>query len=123
MDTLQKAFDEAVEEITKSDSSVEELKRLEDSLPDKVEELVSQIPDGVLSSIKATAEKGLTERRAMHAEFVERNIARWNDGFDRLELLIEIATEVGGSFNARLRSKAAKQCDITFDVVVRLHAK
>jgi hypothetical protein len=123
MDILQKTFNKAVDELSNSVSSVEELKRIADSLPDKIEQIIGQMPDEILSSIKAKSEKGLTERRTIHAEFVERNISRWKDGFDRLELLIEIATEAGESFNARLRPEATKQGDITFDVVVRLHAK
>lgn len=123
MDILQKTFDEAVEELASSTASEEELERLADALPEQIEELLEHLPNQILSTIQEKAHEGLEERRADHAAFVERNISRWQKGFDLLELLIEIAIEAGGSFNSRLRPEAAKNGDLLFDVVVRLHAK
>jgi hypothetical protein len=123
MDILQKTFHEVVKELANSASSEEELKKLAETLPGQIDRVISEIPHQILSSIKAVAEQGLKERRKMHAEFVKRNVVRWKEGFDLLELLIEIGTEAGESFNSRLRPEAVAQGDITFDVVVRLHAK
>ena len=123
MDILQKTFDEVVKELRNSASSEEELRKLANKLPGQIDSVISELPHQILSSIKAAAEQGLKERRTMHAEFVKRNVVRWKEGFDLLELLIEIATEAGESFNSRLRVEAVTQGDITFDVVVRLHAK
>lgn len=123
MDILQKALDEAVEELGKSATSEEELDALTDAIPEQMQELLGNLPDQILSSIQEQAREGLKERRTHHAEFVERNISRWQNGFDRLELLIEIAIEAGESFNKRLRPDAAERGDLLFDVIVRLHAK
>ena len=123
MDILQKALDEAVEELAQSATSEEELDSLANAIPEQVQELLGHLPDQLLSSIQEKAREGLEERRAHHAEFVERNISRWQKGFDQLELLIEIAIEAGESFNQRLRPDAVQQGDVLFDVVVRLHAK
>lgn len=123
MDTLQKVFDEAVQQLASAVSSEEDLEKLVDAIPEKLTEMLSQLPDQVLASIKITAEQGLEERRMNHAEFVARNVARWKEGFDALELLLEIATEAGDSFSTRHRPDAAQRGDLTFDVVVRLHAK
>ena len=71
MDILQKTFNEAVEELIKSASSEEELRKLAGALPGQIEGVVGELPDQILSSIKAVAEQGLEERRAMHAEFVD----------------------------------------------------
>lgn len=123
MDILQKAFDEAVQELAQSATSEEELDAISDALPDQLEDLLGHLPDQILSPIQENARDGLEERRANHAAFVSRNITRWQKGFDQLELLIEIAVEAGGSFNERLRPDAAERTDILFDIVVRLHAK
>lgn len=123
MDILQKAFDEAVEELAQSATSEEELDAISEAIPEQIQELLGHLPDQILSSIQEKARAGLEERRTQYAEFVERNIVRWQKGFDQLELLIEIAVEAGESFNQRLRPDAAEQYDLLFDVVVRLHAK
>lgn len=123
MDILQKAFDEAVEELARSATSEEELESLTESIPYKLQDLLSSLPAEVLSTIKEEAYEGLEERRAIHKSFVERNVSRWKNGFDLLELLIEIAIEAGESFNKRLRPEAAEKGDLVFDIVVRLHAK
>lgn len=123
MDILQKAFDEAVQELARSATSEEELDALSGAIPDQLKDLLGHLPDQILSEIQEKAREGLEERRSTHAAFVSRNISRWQKGFDQLELLIEIAVEAGGSFNERLRPDAAERGDILFDVVVRLHAK
>lgn len=123
MDILQKSFDDAVRELAESANSEEKLDKLADAVPAQIEALLAKFPDNILSVIKGEAKKGLAERRIMHAEFVERNISRWMEAFDLLELHIEIAIEAGESFNKRLRPEAASNGDLLFDVLVRLHAK
>lgn len=123
MDILQKVFSEAVEELANTMASEEEFDRLTNALPGLVEELLGHLPNEILSTIQEKAHEGLEVRRADHAAFVGRNISRWQKGFDLLELLIEIAIEAGESFNSRVRPEAAKNGDLLFDVVVRLHAK
>ena len=122
MDILQKAVEYAVQQIAGSAAS-DELERFVDALPEKLQELLGNLPIEVLSTIKGKAHEGLEERRADHSLFVERNISRWGKGFDLLELLIEIAIEAGESFNRRLRPAAAEKGDLVFDILVRLHAK
>lgn len=123
MDILQKSFDKAVQELAESANSEEELEKLANSVPERIMEVIERLPQEILASIKKIAEDGLAERRAIHAGFVERNCVRWKEGFDLLELLIEVAVETGESFNKRVRPEAVLKGDITFDVVVRLHAK
>lgn len=123
MDILQKAFDEAIEELAHSATSEDELDALTDAIPERFEEILEKLPRTMLSTIQEQAHAGLEERRADQAAFVERNVSRWQKGFDRFELLIEIAVEAGASFNARLRPEAAKNGDILFDVLIRLHAR
>ena len=123
MDLLQKTFDEAIRQQLESAVSEQELEKIADAAPGQLEKLIGALPSEMLSSIKAMAEDGLAERRALHAEFVERNVHRWKQGFDLLELQIEIAIEAGESFNDQLRPEAALQGNLLFDLLVRLHAK
>ena len=123
MDTLQKAFEDAVTQIAKTALTKDELEKLSEAIPARLEEALFKLPHEILTSIKGKAAEGLKERRDLHAEFVERNIQRWQDAFDLLELHLEIATEAGELFNQRLRPEAAASGDILFDVLVRLHAK
>ncbi|MBU1311914.1 MAG: hypothetical protein KKE30_20520 [Gammaproteobacteria bacterium] len=124
MDTLQKAFDELIQELVDSSESAEELEKLLELTPVKLEKLIDELPSSMLEKIKRIAsDGGLAERRRCHSEFVERNSSRWESGFDVLELLIEICTESGDAINARLRPAAVASQDIVFDVLVRLHAK
>jgi hypothetical protein len=123
MDILQKSFDKAVREQLEAATSEIELEEISDAAPTQFGSLLSELPGGILSSVKAMANEGLTERRKLHDGFVERNVCRWREGFDLLELQIEIAIEAGDSFNGRLRPYAAAKGDVLFDSLVRLHAK
>lgn len=123
MDLLQKTVDEAIQKLAESAISEDELEKISDAVPSQIEKLLGELPNDMLSTIKAMAEEGLAERRTYHADFVERNVCRWKEGFDLLELQIEIAIEAGESFNDRLRPEAASDGDLVFDLLVRLHAK
>ncbi|GAP75815.1 hypothetical protein W04_2354 [Pseudoalteromonas sp. SW0106-04] len=123
MDILQNSFDDVVKELIESAESEEELERIAEALPEKITEMLNHLPHDILESIKSTAKAGLAERRAIHSGFVERNIDRWMEGFNLLELLIEVSTEAGSEFNSRYRPEAVKEKNITFDTIVRLHAK
>jgi len=123
MDVLQKAFDEAVLLVSQEAKSEEELEKIAQSIPSKMDEAISRLPEDMLSSIKEMASEGLKERRQLHSEFVNRNVKRWQKAFDLMELHVAVSTEAGQLFNQRLRPEAAAKNDILFDVLVRLHAK
>ncbi len=123
MDQLQKSFDKVVKEAFEAASSEEELEALASELPKHLGELLDRLPYELIAKIKETVKEGLAERRALHSQFVERNYSRWQEAFDLLELLIEVAVEAGESFNKRIRPQAVEEGDVTFDTVVRLHAK
>lgn len=124
MKILQQAFDDALKELAASAKTEDELEALVDSSPKKLEELLAQLPNPILDSIKKTAyEVGLYDRRQQHNEFVERNVERWEHGFNVLELLIEVCIEAGSLLNDRLRPNAVATQDILFDALTRLHAK
>lgn len=54
---------------------------------------------------------------------MDRNIERWKNGFDALEILIITCFEVGENFNNFNRDNAVKENNVRFDTVVRLHAR
>lgn len=123
MDLLQKSFDKVIRELAESAASDEDCEKILSAVPSQYQSLLEELPSDILSTIKSMAEAGLAERRTNHSEFVERNARRWKEGFDLLELQIEIAIEAGESFNDRLRPEAALNEDLVFDLLTRLHAK
>lgn len=124
MDILQKAFDKAIKEAMASAETNAELESISDAAPAQFKELLNHLPNSILEDIKhAASEDGLEDRRRLHREFVERNVKRWRQGFDVIELLVEICTEAGELVNERLRPEAVAREDLVFDILVRLHAK
>lgn len=124
MDILQKAFDKEVEELVESAKTEADYETLADIVHIKLRELINQLPMSMLDSIKRLAsEGGLEERRELHSAFVQRNLKKWNKGFEIIEIFVEICSEAGECVNNRMRSAAAENKDITFDILVRLHAK
>ncbi len=119
MDILQKSFDDAIHSLAESTSQRE----LNDFIDTQFEGLVAKLPKEILSSIMEDAEEGLAERHSINAQFIKRILLRWKEGFDLLEIHIEIAVEVGESFNDKFRPEAAINNNIAFDVLTRLHAK
>jgi Family of unknown function (DUF5677) len=123
MDLLQKSLDKAIRLQLESAQSEKELELIADAVPDIMADFFDEIPSKILCSIKVVAEEGLAERRSLHDQFVNRNVRRWKEGFELLELQIEIAIEAGESFNDRLRPKAVLEGNLVFDLLIRLHAK
>lgn len=123
MDLLQKSLDKAIRLQLESANSEKELERISEAVPDMLVNLLDSLPNDILRTIKVTAEEGLAERRSYNDEFVNRNVLRWKEGFELLELQIEIAIEAGESFNDRLRPKAVLEGNLVFDLLIRLHAK
>lgn len=123
MGILQNALDEGIAELQMSATEPEEADHVAEKVGEALKDLLQEIPPQLLSQIQQQAKSGLAERRAINAEFVDRNISRWTTGLDQLELMIEIATEAGESFNARFRPSDEGRADRVFDVVSRLHAR
>ncbi|SFU72571.1 hypothetical protein SAMN05216552_100852 [Pseudoduganella namucuonensis] len=112
-----------MQELAAAAGSEEERRQISADVPHRMENLLSKYPSEMLAGLKVNAERGLAERRKLHAEFVDRNTSRWKEGFDLLELQIEISIEAGDSFTRRLRPKATAEGDLVFDLLVRLQAK
>ena len=89
--------------------------------------IISEITPEIVENLKKSLQKStgqiLRERRRLSAEFEERNIDRWREGFDLLETHLVICTEVGEEFNKSYRPEAVENNDLVFDIVVRHHAR
>lgn len=119
METLQKALMEQLEDFLRENPDKAAEFDIEKVIADTTPELVNSIK---ASLIKSTC-RMLEEHRRLSAEFVSRNISRWQVGFDLLETLIVICTESGEEFNKSYRPNAVSKNDLVFDLVVRHHAR
>lgn len=127
MDVLQKEFDkiivEAIAEAVEEAGERFDHAALNDFVVKTFKQVLDEASVVTLATIKQSVKDGsLTERRALHAGFVERNYARWDKGFDTLEILLEICTESGEN-NARRLGANELIHDNRFGALVRLHAK
>jgi Family of unknown function (DUF5677) len=98
--------------ITSDDLEVA-LKRLEGDMEDHVERgilsALDELPAGILQSLYADLPEALRHRRGNEEDFRERLFARWKEGLDRLEMLIMIAQESGGSHIDDMNSEPSEE--------------
>lgn len=123
MDILNKIFENALLKKVKEATSEDEVNQIFDGIPQDIENILSSVREDLYKNIKSEAWDKLRQDREFHMSFVKRNYKRWKEGFDLLQLLIEISIEAGNELNKRVRPKASKNNDILFDVLVRLQAK
>lgn len=112
---LLKTLREAAEKAPQGVDSIDLNELIEEVTPDAIEI--------VKSSLANSTQQMLKERRKQTYEFEQRNIKRWSEAFDLLEAHIVICTEAGENFNKSYRPAASDNCDIVFDITVRLHAR
>ena len=123
MDILQNIFEkvlnDALEE-TKKELSAEEI---EGSISDIIKHTIPDIAKSIITSLKEQSIKKIELDRSDMAGFVDRNIKKWKNGFDSLEMFIAVCLEAGSEFNNLNRPQAVDDQNVIFDVVVRLHAR
>ncbi|WP_373032923.1 DUF5677 domain-containing protein [Sulfurovum sp.] len=119
MDTLDQEFERILNDVL--EKYPEKAKNL------NIESIISDITSKAFTlrkkSLLESAENMLLERRQLAKEFVERNINRWSNAFDILEMHIVICTEAGEDFNNSYRPQAVEENNLVFDLVVRHHAR
>jgi Family of unknown function (DUF5677) len=111
-------------EITESD--VEELGRSTDAFLERLPTLVESMSDDLASQILNRLHKRWA-RQARHEQRIERGFRkrldrRWHRPFNRLEMLLTIARELGDSINNRHRGGSMAHPHMV-DVLTRLHAR
>jgi len=124
MDTLQKAFETALVKYSQSHNLDEaKLRQFVEKVPDIVPDMVNEIADSVLRTLKEDAPAMLRERQAYTAKFERRTQKRWKPALDLLEMFLVIAYEAGEEFNETFREEASRQSDKVFLALTMLHAR
>lgn len=99
-------------------------------MPDVITRLVNEASPSVLATLYADARKALRDRRKQQRRFEKNLYHRWQNGLDRLEMLIMIAQEAGGTFLEDVRrrhedanTESASQELVLLDALVRIHVR
>jgi uncharacterized protein DUF5677 len=79
--------------------------------------------DALLINLKQSAPTMLAEHAALRADFEVRLRERWGTALDLYETNLVIAQEAGDHFHAQHEERAARDVDLVFWVLVRLHAR
>jgi len=77
----------------------------------------------ILNKIQQDAAVTIKDNQKARKKFEARLRKRWKEPFDLLELFVLLALEAGAEFNEEYRALAAKDNDLVFDVLTRLHAR
>lgn len=88
-----------------------------------VNEAVPKVGSILLSAIKQDAPRKLRKNRRTLRGFRGRNEARWKEGFDLLEMLIVISSEIGAAIKADTEPDDVNMVDYKLEAVVTLHAR
>jgi hypothetical protein len=118
-------FDEILEQVFQkiiADNAMtpEQLRETAGSIANDV---MDQIADNMRKNLKRGAPATLRETRRETAGFERRNLQRWRKPFNLVELILEIATEVGSKFNNEVRPIAVQEKDYLFEALTHLHAR
>ena len=117
MDELQRAFEEAV--TTEGD--------LEKITPKHLVRVVLKSADKISKfldkSLMDRAPDMLSRRRKDEANFAARNLRRWREAFDLIEVIWVSCDEIGRNFNQHFRPDAVEAQDYVFEAMTHLHAK
>ncbi|WP_299189706.1 DUF5677 domain-containing protein [uncultured Psychrobacter sp.] len=121
MDSFQNIFEEMLDQAAKeSNLSEDELDSLTSGF---IHESIPEIADSIISSLKEDSEEQLRWTRDYTDGFVNRNIERWKNGFDALEILIIVCSEAAGELNNTYAELAVQEQNVKFGLIVRLHAR
>ncbi|EZP74907.1 hypothetical protein BV97_04645 [Novosphingobium resinovorum] len=97
----------------------------------EVQAAIGRVFEEVLSSqvialgkdLAAREQDMLVDRRAEQQGFVERNLDRWKEGFDKLERLIVMSEELGAAIASVLGAAASENNDALYEALVSNHAR
>ncbi|MGH2485596.1 MAG: DUF5677 domain-containing protein, partial [Ktedonobacterales bacterium] len=88
-----------------------------------LEAATSEGADRVIESLKRDAPKMLAEQEKIRDGFETRLRKRWGKALDLFEMTLVSTQEAGNNFCAQHADKAARENDIMFWALVRLHAR
>ncbi|MBR0840485.1 hypothetical protein JQ607_09830 [Bradyrhizobium liaoningense] len=93
------------------------------SMPALIQGMLDDTAQAWLESLKR---RWMAESERQHNqldEFRERLADRWGDGLELLKMLVTISRDYGSALNEELRSQGGGAKPITFDVLIKLHAR
>ena len=93
--------------------------KIEESVPEIVEEMTGTIFSGLKKDMPAT----LKARRKDMKSFEQRLQKDWQKPFDLLEAFLVLTYEAGEEFNAEFRQDETEQENYVLEVLTRLHAR
>lgn len=118
--TLHDQIHRFAEEMLAKGKTLEEANAL---AAEVLEKAVPEIFSSTLSDLDRTRASMLKVARRDQAAFEARNMRRWQKAFDLAETVAKLAEEIGENFNQHHRPAAAKENDLVFEAVVRLHSR
>ena len=92
---------------------------LSEAIPATVEESANIFVQELRRRLRSRVKAGLKDRK----RFEKTRVKLWNKPFELLEFFLLVVIEIGGNFNDHYRETAAKEGDLLFEVLTRLHAR
>jgi len=94
---------------------------------EEVNKIVERINDNVsrslLIDLKKNINKILKNKQEEQNGFNERLYKLWKEPLDLLRVFLILSEEIGRCYNNKLRPQKAKENDIVFEALIRLHAR
>ena len=97
--------------------------KLNEEMPEIIMNTTDQLSLELLDDLKKRLKKLIKDRAKDKRIFETKLINDYREGFDLLEMLIQIAMEAGGSYNNELRSEASIKDNYLVEALTRLHAR
>jgi len=122
MKILHASLEKSLEEFVAKHAALSE-DRLAEAIANAIKQGLPGAVKILLNDLKAKAPEMLREHRELEAGFRTRNLERWREGLDLLQMLIVIAEEAGSDFNGEFRPQAVRDNNLVFETVCTLHAR
>ena len=107
-----------------SDDDVQEITKKFPAIFDALIPLiVEKSATTMLREMKKSIRPELRKLKKFEAGFEARLLSRWKTPLQLFDMYLTIVKQAGDSFNSRYRPQAAKDNDLVFDVITRLHAR
>jgi hypothetical protein len=120
------SFDHVLQSVFQKiiDDKVLSPKQLSDASSDITKNFIVSTANTVRRDLKRKAPAMLAGRRREASGFEKRNLQRWRKAFNLIELIWEVAAEVGNKFNQDLHGQSvARDQAYLFQALVHIHAR
>jgi hypothetical protein len=107
MSNFDKILEQVFQQIIADNAMTPE--QLRDAAPSIANDIMDQIADEMRKDLRRRAPSTLRGTRRETAGFERRNLQRWRKPFNLIEMILEVAAEVGGKFNTEVRPVAFRK--------------